>query len=208
MSDRSEKYEADDPLFDDKHGILKNKLGLINEQELELVENEALIRVYDQAAMHYRASHQFTMQDVCRLHEMFLGDIFEWAGEYRRVDISSPDIRWCHAKFIEKEMAKFNDLLKRLTPFSPDWSRDEILTKLAEIHGEFIVIHPFRDGNGRTGRMFSNLLLMQAETPPFQMAGFDSKGIREEYFEAVQEVWRKADYKKLIRLFDQLVPQS
>ncbi len=207
MTDRSEKYETDDPLFDDEHGVLKNKLGLIDEQELELVEREALIRAYDQAATQYSETHCFTTQDVCNLHELFLDDVFEWAGEYRRVDISSPDIRWCHAKFIEKEMARFDELLHRLTPFSPDWSRDEILAKLAEIHGEFIVIHPFRDGNGRTGRMLSNLLLMQAETQPFQMERFNKKGIREEYFSAIQDVWRTANYTKLIQLFERLVPK-
>lgn len=208
MTDRSDKYEADDPTFDAEHGVLKNKLGLTDEQELVIAEQQAQVRAYDEAATTFSETHRFSSQDVCQIHRMFLGDIFEWAGEYRTVDISSPNIRWCHAKFIEKEMARFEELLKITTPFSPDWSREKILAKIAEIHGEFIVIHPFRDGNGRTGRMLSNLLLMQAETPPFQMDRFNSQGVREDYFTAIQDVWRKADYTKLIRLFDQLVPRS
>lgn len=208
MPPNSEKYESDDPLVDPKSGILINKLGLTDEKTLERAESRALVSAYDLAAQHYSETHRFTPDDVCHLHRMFLSDIFDWAGEYRRVDISSPDIRWCHAKFIGKEMDRFGKLLAEKTPFDPTWSREKILAALAEIHGEFIVIHPFRDGNGRTGRMLVNLLLMQAERLPIQMGAFDDKQARKEYFAAIREVWAKMDYARLIRFFDQLLPQD
>lgn len=96
------------------------------------------------------------------LHKLFLGEIFEWAGKYRIVDISSPQIRWCHAQFIESELERYSKLLSELTPFSPDLSREEIINRLVKVHGELIVIHPFRDGNGRTTRLLCDLLLGQA----------------------------------------------
>ncbi len=208
MMTPTDKYQADDPAFDYEHGLLKNKLGLIDGQALERAENEALLQAYDLAATDYSETHVFTSGDVRKLHRLFLGGIFDWAGEYRGIDISSPDIRWCHARFIDKEMARLDEMLRRYTPFSPIWSREEVLQKLAEIHGELIVIHPFRDGNGRTARTLANLLLMQAERHPFHMTRFNDSEIRKNYFTAIQEVWRKGIYGKLIRLFDLLVPQD
>jgi len=208
MKSPSDKYEANDPAFDSEHGILKNKLGLMDVRKLEQVENHALIQAYDKAALSYSDTHRFTSEDVRNLHKMFLGEIFDWAGDYRIVDISTGDIRWCHARFIEKEMARFDELLAKLTPFSPDWSREEVLAKAAEIHGEFVVIHPFRDGNGRTGRLLTNLLLMQSETSPFQMTAFDNDQDREEYYASIREVWTKAETTKLICFFDRLIPKG
>lgn len=208
MANKSDKYQADDPLFDAENGILRNKLGLTDEAKLEHAENQALIRAYDQAALSYSEDHAFTSKDVCNLHRLFLGDIFEWAGEYRTVDISSPDIRWCHAKHIEKNMAEFDELLGISTPFSQEWPREEVLEKLAKIHGEFVVIHPFRDGNGRTGRLLGDLLLMQAEMSPIDFSALDDKDVREEYYAAIRQVWGKKEYERLTRLFDRLVPKG
>ncbi len=203
-----DKYEADDPDFDVEHGVLKNKLAITDARALEHAENQALISAYDQAALSYTETHAFTSDDVRNLHRIFLGDIFDWAGEYRNIDISSPGIRWCHARFIDAEMAKFNGRLAKLTPFSPDMSREEILSRSAEIHGELIMIHPFREGNGRTGRLLGDLLLMQAETLPMELTELDDTEIREEYFAAIRDVWTRADYTRLIRIFDLLVPKS
>lgn len=206
MAPPSDKYDADDPDFDVEHGVLRNKVGIIDALELEHAENQGLIKAYDSAALSYSDTHTFTSNDVRNLHRLFLNELFDWAGEYRLIDLSSADIRWCHAQFIDAEMAKLNDRLAELTPFSPDMNREEILARSAEIHGEFIMIHPFRDGNGRTGRLLSDLLLMQAETPPMKLTELDDAEIREEYFTAIRSVWMEADYTRLIRIFDLLVP--
>ncbi|MBF0246906.1 MAG: Fic family protein [Alphaproteobacteria bacterium] len=207
MTASSNKYSANDPAFDAEHGVLRNMLGLTSEAALLHAESEALIAAYEEAALGYSELHTFTADDVCRLHKLFLGGIFEWAGMYRTIDISSPGIRWCHAQYIDQEMARFDTLLRAATPLSPNLPHDEIITKVAEIHGEFIAIHPFRDGNGRTGRMLANLMLMQAECPPFRMVLFDTAEMQEKYFAAIRDVWANVDYTKLTRLFAELVPK-
>lgn len=198
-----DKYDTEDPLFDTEHGVLKNKLGITDSDELDQAETDALVEAYRHAALSYSDDHQFTGKDIRSLHRLFLGKFFDWAGEYRTIDISSADIRWCHAQYIPKQMLEFGKLLEASTPFSPEWSRQEMLQKLAKIHGELVVIHPFRDGNGRVTRLLCDLLLLQAEKRPPHARGYYEQ--RPEYFAAIQQVWREAKYDKLITFLDSLI---
>ncbi len=199
----ADKYDTDDPLFDVEHGLLFNKLGITNAEELEHAEGTALQKAFENAALSYSDIHQFSVADVKALHRLFLEEIFTWAGEYRVVDISSADIRWCHAQYIPKEMHRIDQWLSQNTPFNPNWPRGKIVQLIAEIHGELIVIHPFRDGNGRTTRLLCDLLLMQSNTPPIRAQQFYED--RTPYFEAIQEVRREASYEKLIALLDSMI---
>ena len=102
-------------------------------------------------------------------------------------------------------MQNYEKRLARLTPFSPKLSREEILSRLAELHGELIAIHPFRDGNGRTVRLLCDLFLMQAGLTPIELGVFKKQKTREEYFTAIQAVLNEVDYQPLARLLDRLV---
>lgn len=200
-----EKYDVDDPAFDEAHGVLRNRRGITDTVELERAENDCLISAYESAAMSFSETHCFSESDVCDLHRLFLGSLYEWAGRYRTVDISSADIRWCHAAHVGKEMARLGQRLSALTPLVPMLDRPTFLSRLAELHGELVVIHPFRDGNGRTTRILTNLLLMQAEKPPIRLASFDDVEVRKEYHAAIREAWAAVDYRRLTALFDRLI---
>ena len=201
----SDKYNKQDGLVDADTGLLKNKLGITDTKALDQAQNQALLETYRYAAIHYSDTHPFSVEDVCALHRRFLGGFFDWAGTYRTVDISSKDIRWCHAAHIFAEMKKYNALLQENTPFSPEWTRQELLEKLAKVHGELVVIHPFRDGNGRTTRLLCNLLLLQAGRKTLAAQGFYER--REEYFTAIQEVWRNINYANLVAFLDLLLEE-
>jgi len=199
------KYDINDPLFDEKHGLLKNKLGIINKEELDTTEKQTLISAYKTAALEYSSTHVFTEKDVKYLHKLFLGEVYQWAGLYRTVDLSSSDIRFCHAAYVEKNMSAFSDDLSKLSPFTPDLTKKEILSKLALIHGELIIIHPFRDGNGRTTRLLCDLLLMQAEYKPMRAGSFYNESFVQQYYKAIQHVWHAKDYSVLIDFFEPLI---
>ena len=202
----SEKYKIKDPAVDEKHGVLKNKLGIINQEELNSIETKHLVEAYKQAATDYSENQVFTDVDVIDLHKLFLGKVYEWAGRYRTVDLSSEDIRFCHAAFIQNNMRTFSDdLLSKLTPFMPDLQKTEILDRLSKIHGELIIIHPFRDGNGRTTRLLCDLLLMQAGYGPMRIAAFYDREFLKRYHRAIRAVWHSQDYSSLIKLFEPLV---
>ena len=202
---QSSRYTIGDPDFDSEHNVLQNKLGITDQAELERREELALIAAYDKAALKYSDTHSFKTKDIRDLHEIFLGEIFKWAGEYRQVDISSEGIHWCHASHIATQMEEYEKRLARLTPFSPALTRTELLARLAELHGELIAIHPFRDGNGRTVRLLCDLLLMQAGLSPIRLGAFDDQKIRREYYAAIQEILNNVNYQPLTQLLDRLV---
>ncbi len=195
-----QKYESNDKLLDPKTGLLRNKKNILDVDELEEAETSCLMQAYQTLSAEYSDTHVFGEKDVQHLHHVFLGPLYEWAGSYRAVDISSPDIRWCHAQRIPGEMEKFGKMLSQLTPFSRNISRGNLVERLAKIHGELIVIHPFRDGNGRVTRLLCDVLLMQGGHPPIEKQIFKAPAYQEKYFAAIREVWRKAEYSKLIEL--------
>ena len=203
---RSGKYKVKDPAIDEKHGILKNKLGITEKEKLDSVETEYLVKAYDSASRGYSDDHVFTAKDIMDLNKLFLGDIYEWAGKWRTVDLSSEEIRYCHAAYIPTNIQVFSDdLLSKVTPFTPDLPKSVILERLAKIHGELIVIHPFRDGNGRTTRLLCDLLLMQAGYRPMRIVSFYNEDFLKRYHRAIQLVWHSKDYSALIKLFEPLI---
>ena len=203
--DKKTRYNVEDPLFDQEHGILKNKQGITDPEKLHALETQHLFKAYERAAQEYPETHQFTAQDVCILHQWFLSDIYPWAGTYRSVDLFSEDIRYCHALYIDNNMKTFGAMLSQNTPFSPQWPKNEIVRRLSKIHGELVIIHPFRDGNGRVTRLLCDLMLMQAEYNPMETDIFYNVAFIKKYHQAIQLFWGKGEADLLISLFDPLI---
>jgi len=71
--------------------VLKNKLGIKSKQEMDEAEARALERAMDELVRMYDENHRFTAMDIGELHNIWLGEIYEWAGKYRQVNISKGD---------------------------------------------------------------------------------------------------------------------
>ena len=98
----------------------------------------------------YRAIHRYIFQDV-----------YDWAGEYRDVDIARIDDLFCLVPYIVPELAKrFEEI--RLENNLRGLSAGDFATRVAEHVIELNAIHPFREGNGRTLRAFLFVLARQA----------------------------------------------
>ena len=89
------------------------------------------------------------------IHKFIFGDIYEWAGSIRTVNISKGN-PFCRCEFIEEQMEK----LKREN-YLEGLSINVLAERLAYYIGEINAIHPFREGNGRTQRMFIECLAVK-----------------------------------------------
>ena len=77
---------------------------------------------------------------------------YEWAGEIRTVNISKGN-RFCRCDYIEPQINKLLSKLKDENCLK-DYDKEKVAERLAYYLGEINVIHPFREGNGRTQRLF------------------------------------------------------
>jgi len=95
------------------------------------------------------------------IHRHFFGEIYGWAGQTRTVDISKSNSLFCRAAFIEQTIHKlFNQLQKE--QYLQGLEKPLFCKKIAHYFNEINAVHPFREGNGRTLRVFIGLLAQHA----------------------------------------------
>ena len=85
-------------------------------------------------------------------------------------------------------------------------NRKEVVKALAEVHTELLLIHPFRDGNGRVARLLSSLMALQAGLPLLDF-NLISKVKKEEYITAVQAGLDR-NYQPMETLFSEIIEKS
>jgi len=96
------------------------------------------------------------------MHKLWLGDIYPWAGKFRTVNMEKDGFPFAAASRIATVMKSFEkDYLSMYTPCHAKQDQD-IALALASVHVEFIIIHPFREGNGRIARELADLMALQA----------------------------------------------
>ena len=189
------------------HGrVLKNRLGIKGRKEMDEAESVALAVATDKILRMYDADHRFTAEDITTMHKTWLGGIYGWAGKYRQVNVSKGDFPFAVAKHIPQLMAEFEkDTLHKHTPCNFK-SLERVIQALAEVHVELILIHPFREGNGRVARILSTIMASQAGLPILNFKDITSKK-RKEYFEAINDGLSR-DYKPVERLFEKIIEES
>jgi cell filamentation protein len=186
--------------------VLKNLLGIKRKREMDDLEAREQLRALRELIGIYDEARVFTAADVCKIHRTWLGPIYSWAGEYRQVNVSKDDFPFAAAREIPKLMAELErGPLRQYTPCRFD-SDDRVITALATVHAELMLIHPFREGNGRVGRLLAIMMGLQAKLPPLDFSGIKGKK-RQQYFAAVRAGVGR-DYEPMERVFSDVVRRS
>ena len=156
--DRYDTADSDENQFEpgSRHRVLKNLLHITSKREMDLVEGREQVRALESLASLYDSEHRFTAVDLCRIHRLWLGDIYPWAGKYRQVNVKKYSFSFAAAAQIPKLMTEFEE--GPLKQYTPCRSRDNLAAGLAEVHVELVLIHPFREGNGRVARLLAVLM--------------------------------------------------
>ena len=183
--------------------VLRNKLGIKSKREMDEAESVALKTAIDKLVYMYDDKHRFTAEDIRTMHKVWLGDIYEWAGEYRQVNLSKGDLHFAAATHVSHLMTELEkDFLHKHTPCNFK-AMERVIQALAEVHVELILIHPFREGNGRVARILSTLMAFQAGLPMLIFNDLTG-GKRKLYFAAINNGMNR-DYRPMEKLFEQII---
>lgn len=172
------RYNVSDGQAGLDQGVLKNKLGYTNQKDLDdtetILQTDAYKYFFDLAQTR---QFVFGTDLLFEIHRYFFETLYDWAGMVRTIDISKGEMLFAPVKYIASSLEELDHIIQNNTPTSSD-SLTVLAEKLALIHNEFNVVHPFRDGNGRTIRLFLDLLV---HTLGFEPINY---GNREKYLEA------------------------
>ena len=142
-----------DPYCYPNSNVLINIFGIKNAAELDAVERELTLNRLGEF-LHKPVSGRFGFTHLKKIHKAIFGDLYEWAGQPRKHGfISKGQTIFCNAGFIDNEAKRiFDELASDNKLRNLDFN--QFVDRLVYYSSEINVLHPFREGNGRTLREF------------------------------------------------------
>jgi len=147
--------EPVDPYLDPETGLLRNKVGARTRTALDEAEGDLsfarLVQLMDRPV---RPTGD--LDELRAIHRHLFQDIYDWAGQLRTVDIrkSVEGAQFFLPVSMIERAAVFAERELRADNMLCGMSRDHFIERLAYHYDSFNYIHPFREGNGRTQRVF------------------------------------------------------
>lgn len=128
---------------------LENKLGLTNPADLareeERISKKKALELFESGILDTLPAGKFsTLQ---KIHEYLFSDIYDFAGKVRSVNIAKGNFRFAPLMYLEVSLSNIDNM--------PQSTFDEIIEKYVEMN----VAHPFREGNGRSARIWLDHIL-------------------------------------------------
>ncbi|MGS2761786.1 Fic/DOC family protein [Sinomicrobium sp. M5D2P9] len=181
--------------------ILPNKLGLTNPKMIGEEEYKGFLKAEIQYEMLLDEIKLFSWTFISEIHKTALEHLYDFAGSLRQVNISKGGFLFPAARFLPDIIKEFEKDFLLSLPKVYD-SYENLITHVAPLHAEFLFIHPFREGNGRTARLLSNLIAMKNGFKRFSFNKITNKNM-ETYISAVQAASHKK-YEPMITFFRDL----
>lgn len=131
--------------------VLINKLNITNEEDLFNAERELVtLRTYELNEKPLKGDFDFKyLKDI---HKYLFQDVYRWAGDIRNCNIAKQDL-FCLTEHIETFGTDVFSQLQREKYFI-DYDNETTIDKLVELFANINALHPFREGNGRSQRVF------------------------------------------------------
>lgn len=139
--------------------VLKNEFEIKDLERLKLAERE-LTSIRMAQLMSKPLKMEFDFKGLKQIHRFLFQDIYTWAGKTRKVDIAKGNL-FCLCQYIDGQMSEIMNRLRRERSLD-ELDTVELAAKLAYYLGEINAVHPFREGNGRTQRLFIQQLARKA----------------------------------------------
>lgn len=129
--------------------ILENKLNITDPAELareeEKISKKRAKEMFETGFLNNLEPGTF--ETLCKIHEYLFQEIYEFAGTLRKVNITKGNFRFTPLAYLEEAVKNIEKM--------PQSTFDEIIEKYVEMN----IAHPFREGNGRSTRIWLDLML-------------------------------------------------
>lgn len=129
--------------------MLENKLNITNEIELAK-EEERITKLRALELFDTNKINEFevgTTKGLCDIHRFLFSDIYSFAGEIREVNLAKSNFRFVAAMYLKDVLSKIDSM--------PENTFEDIIKKYVEMN----IAHPFREGNGRSTRIWLDMIL-------------------------------------------------
>lgn len=145
--------------FDFEKNVLKNKVGITSQKELS--EFEYKVTTFKLVELHKSCEipKDMDISYLKEIHYYLFKDIYDWAGEYRVIDISKDGKPFMSRGHFEQGEDYLNSQISNYTT-SDNLTEFEVCNKLSKVLIDINHFHPFREGNGRTQREFIRQLAL------------------------------------------------
>ena len=146
-------YEARNSIYCYKNSnVLINKFNIKNAEQLANIERPlVLAKLFDLRQM--KITGNFDEKHFMSIHKFLFEAVYDFAGTFRTENIAKDNFRFAEWEFIENELNRLLNELKNENCLH-GLDKEHLANRLAYYMAELNVLHPFRDGNGRTIREF------------------------------------------------------
>ena len=175
----TDRYQVSDAEGDFEPGsdeqVLRNLVGIQLAEDMDELELSLLAQLYEAVLIEELPDRRLSVDDLKHWHRLWLGNVYPWAGLDRSVNMSKGGFPFAAATQVPRLLVEFErKYLARWTPCNR-LSDDELVQAIAETHVEFILIHPFREGNGRLSRLLADVMAVQAGHAPLDYSSWESE---------------------------------
>lgn len=155
-------YPPSEHIYYKNSDIPINKLDIHDSQLIHELERELLLNSYEYFHTTLEETTFFDKTYLTSIHRHLFDKLYTWAGEYRTVNISKGSSMFCPCMNLESFSSEiFKQLEKEnyLRDFESSLLRESLAKRLAYYMCELIVLHPFNEGNGRSLRLFFDMIV-------------------------------------------------
>jgi cell filamentation protein len=200
-----ESQKRDSLFYEMGSSVLNNKLGIIDPSKIAELETIGFIRAQVILTNKLTKRTKLNEEYIKSIHKIALKDIYGFAGKYRDVNLSKAGHQFLPFPYIGNGMNYLNQEFLSKLPSNYDDDK-KLIGDIAVVHCELIHIHPFREGNGRTARIFADLMANRAGYPSLELSRFRQENYTD-YVEALNKGDEK-DYSAMIEIIGKLFARS
>jgi cell filamentation protein len=135
-------------------------LGISSIEAIHKVEFEGFLKAQYQLLEELTTQTHFDFDYIKRIHYLALNKLYDFAGQFRSVNMTKGGFLFPTAKFLPRICHDFDESIMFQLPNYYN-NKSDLIKDIAKVHAELLFIHPFREANGRVARILANMMAVK-----------------------------------------------